>query len=257
VRRPHPQRHLQHQRLGPQPPFDLLDRAEVVGPLAVELVDQRQPGHAVAVGLPPDRLALGLHPLAGAEHHHRPVEHPQAPLHLGGEVDVAGGVDQVDRRVGPAERNSRGVDRDPPLLLLRIEVGDGRAPVHIAKPVAGLGVEEHPLGERRLAGIDVGHDADVADGLNGSVHKKVPATKSGVFGMLKSSYFRQIWWLAPFLHAFHGADPEQAEAVAEHAAGQVAEGQAAGAGGPLSLEDRQGVVERRVAAGQVIKPACQ
>ena len=101
---PMPSGHLQHQRLGPQPLFDLLDRAEEVGPLAVELVDQRQPGHAVAVGLPPDRLALGLDALAGAEHDHRPVEHPQAPLHLGREVDVAGRVDQVHRHVVPSGR---------------------------------------------------------------------------------------------------------------------------------------------------------
>ena len=53
--------------------------------------------------------------------------------------------------------------------------------------MAGLRVEEHPLGERRLAGIDVGHDADVADALSERA-------------------------LGPS-HPLHGADAEQGQAV--------------------------------------------
>ena len=55
------------------------------------------PRHAVLVGLPPDGFALGLDAFAGAEDDHAAVEHAQAPLHLGREVDVARRVDQVDR----------------------------------------------------------------------------------------------------------------------------------------------------------------
>ncbi len=75
---------------------DFLERAEEIGPFAVHLVDEREPRHVVLVGLAPDGLALGLDAFAGAEDHHAAVEHPQAPLHLGGEIDVAGRVDQVD-----------------------------------------------------------------------------------------------------------------------------------------------------------------
>ena len=47
--------------------------------------------------LPPDGLALGLDPLDGREDDDRAVEHAERPLDLGGEIDVAGRVDDVDR----------------------------------------------------------------------------------------------------------------------------------------------------------------
>ena len=75
---------------------DLLEGAEEVGPFAVHLVDEGDAGHVVLVGLPPDGLALGLDAFAGAEDHHAAVQHAEAPLDLGGEIDVAGRVDEVD-----------------------------------------------------------------------------------------------------------------------------------------------------------------
>ena len=81
-------------------------------------------GTLVLVGLPPDRFALGLDPFAGAEHDHAAVEHAQAALDLGREIDVAGRVDQVDRRTSFQGNVHAGrVDRDAALLLLGIEVG--------------------------------------------------------------------------------------------------------------------------------------
>ena len=79
-----------------EPIADLVERAEEIGPLAVHLVDERDPRHVVLVGLPPDGFALGLDAFPGAEHHHAAVEHAQAPFDLGREIDVAGRVDQVD-----------------------------------------------------------------------------------------------------------------------------------------------------------------
>ncbi len=73
-----------------------------------------------------------------------------------------GRVDQVDRAVLPGKRDGRGPDRDAPLLLLGIEVGDGGALVDFAHAVAGAAVVQHPLGDGGLAGVDVGDDADVA-----------------------------------------------------------------------------------------------
>ena len=40
---------------------------------------------------------------------------------------------------------------------------DWRAAIDLAHPVRGAGVVQHPLGDRGLAGVDVGNDADVAD----------------------------------------------------------------------------------------------
>ena len=174
--RPEAQRHLQDQRPGGQPFLDLPDRAEEIGPFPVELVDQRNPWHAVFVGLSPDCFALGLDPLPGGKNHDRPVEHPQAPLHLGGEIDMPGRVDQVHRDILPAKRHRRGIDRDPPLLLLRIEVGDRGAAIHVAEPMTRLREKQQPLGERGLARIDVGDDPDVANRFQLPAHAAASIT---------------------------------------------------------------------------------
>ena len=95
-------------RLAVQPLVDFFQRAEEVGPFAVHLVDEGDAGHVILVGLPPDGLALGLDAFAGAEDHHAAVQHAEAAFHLGGEIDVAGRVDEVDR-----SRPSRGRSRRP------------------------------------------------------------------------------------------------------------------------------------------------
>ena len=55
-----------------------------------------------------------------------------------------------------------GGDRDPALLLLLHPVHDGSALVHLADLVGAAGVIEDALGRRRLTGVDVSHDPDVA-----------------------------------------------------------------------------------------------
>jgi hypothetical protein len=90
------------------------------------------------------------------------VEHAQRALHLNGEVHVAGRVDDVDAVVAPeGGRGGRG-DRDAALLLLLHPVHDGRALVDLTHLVGAAGVEEDALGRRRLTGVDVRHDPDVA-----------------------------------------------------------------------------------------------
>src|SRR5262249_11552280 len=81
---------------------------------------------------------------------------------LGGEIDVAGRVDQVDGAVLPLEGHAGAVDGDAALLLLDVVVGVGGALVHAAELVLGAGVVQDVLGGGRLAGVDVRNDADVA-----------------------------------------------------------------------------------------------
>ena len=63
---------------------------------AVHLVDERDARNAVFGRLAPDGLRLRLHAGHAAEDGDRAVEHAQRTLHLGGEVHVAGRVDDVD-----------------------------------------------------------------------------------------------------------------------------------------------------------------
>ena len=73
----------------------------------VHLVDEADARDVVLVGLAPDRLGLGLDALLAVEHGDGAVEDAQGALHLDGEVDVAGGVDDVDLVVLPEASSSR------------------------------------------------------------------------------------------------------------------------------------------------------
>ena len=163
VLRPQAGRDLQHRRPRAEPRLHLVDHGLEVGALAVQLVDERQPRHVVPVRLPPDRLALRLDALAPAEHHHGAVQHPQAPLHLGREVDVPRRVDQVDRDILPRHLHAGGVDGDAALLLFGVVVGGGGALVDLAGPVPLARDVQHPLGDGCLPGIDMGDHANVAE----------------------------------------------------------------------------------------------
>ena len=89
-------RHLHRHRVGAEARLQLLDDLEEVGAGAVHLVDERQARHGVLVGLAPHGLGLRLHAADGAQHEHRAVEHAQRTLDFDGEVDVPGGVDDVE-----------------------------------------------------------------------------------------------------------------------------------------------------------------
>jgi hypothetical protein len=168
-------RHLHRHRIRAQARLQLLDDLVEVGAGAVHLVDERHARHRVLVGLAPHGLGLRLHAADGAQHEHRAVEHAQRTLDFDGEVDVPGGVDDVEAVLGHRlvhalpERGGRGGgDGDAALLLLLHPVHGRGAVVHFTDLVADAGVEQDALGRGGLAGVDVGHDAEVAVTLDGS-----------------------------------------------------------------------------------------
>src|SRR5580704_15448842 len=158
--------------MGGQPFNYLVESPLKIGSDPVHLVDEADAGNAVLVGLPPNGFALGLHPFHGAKNHQRPVQDAQAALNLGREIDVPRRVDDINRVLGDADgfvlplgRNGGRIDGDPALGFFGIEVGDRRAVVDVAHFVGEAGVVEDPLGCRGFAGVDMGHDADIADSL--------------------------------------------------------------------------------------------
>ena len=155
-------RNLNRNRPRTQPLHDRRRRVLKVRARLVHLVDEADPRNLVLVRLPPHRLRLRLHTLHRIEASARAIQHAQRTLHLGREVHVAGGINDVDANAVPRTgRRSRG-DRDATLLLLLHPVHGGRALVHLADTVIHARIEENALGRRRLAGVDVSHDADVA-----------------------------------------------------------------------------------------------
>ncbi len=154
-------RDLDRHGVGAEAVLDRVDAAPEVGAGAVELVDEAEARHAVAIGLAPDGLGLRLDAGHAVEDDDRAIEHPQAPLDLDREVHVPGRIDDVDAMIAPERRRCRSGDGDPPLLLLGHPVHRRRALMDLADLVDLLRVEEDPLGDGRLAGVDVRDDADV------------------------------------------------------------------------------------------------
>ena len=83
-----------------------------LAPIRSILLTKQMRGTLVLVRLPPHRLRLRLDAGHRIEYDDAAVEHAQAPLHLDGEVDVAGRIDDVDLvRLPLGRRRGRG-DRD-------------------------------------------------------------------------------------------------------------------------------------------------
>ncbi len=145
--------------------LDLLLDPLGLGCRQVDLVEHR---HDLVVGV--DRLVgvgegLRLDALGGVDQQHRALAGAQGPADLVGEVDVARRVDQVQLiglavagRVGEAHGLRLDGDAALALDLHGIEHLAG----HLARlePAAAL---DEPVGEGRLAVIDVGDDREIAD----------------------------------------------------------------------------------------------
>ena len=178
---------LDRQRLGAEPVLDGPHGEVEVRAELVHLVDEADARDVVLGGLPPDLLGLRLDPFLAVEDRDRAVEHPQVALHLDGEVDVPGGVDDVDLVVFPEAGRRGGRDRDAALLLLLHPVHRGGAVVHLTDLVVDPGVVQDPLGGGGLAGVDVRHDADVADPRQVRQHVRVPRSALSRVGARRSA----------------------------------------------------------------------
>ena len=134
-----------------------------VGTHLVHLVDEADTGDVVLVGLTPHGLGLGLDALLAVEHGDSAVEDAQRALNLNGEVNVTGGVNNVDLVTVPERGDCGGRNRDAAFLFLFHPVGRRGAIVRLADLVVDARVEQDAFRHGRLAGIDVSHDANVAD----------------------------------------------------------------------------------------------
>src|SRR5262249_263925 len=157
-----PDRKLDGDWLGAQPLDDVIEAAEEIRADLVHLVAKNNAGDFVLVALSPHRLGLRLDALVAVEHAYRTIEHAQASFHLDGEIDVARRVHLITPLLFPKSRGRGLGDGDAALLLLLHPVHGRGAFMHLAHFVALAGVVEDPLRRRRLSGIDVGHDAEVA-----------------------------------------------------------------------------------------------
>ena len=85
---------------------------------------------------------------------------------------MTGGVDDVDLVTLPERCHSGRSDRDATFLLLLHPVGGGGAVMRLANLVVDTRVEQNAFRHGGLAGVDVSHDADVADLVEVGQHFK-------------------------------------------------------------------------------------
>ena len=149
--------------------LDLLLDALRLGGGQVDLVEDR---HDLVVVV--DRLVdvgerLRLDALAGVDDQQRALAGGERAVHLVGEVDVAGRVDQVQlvvlavlRAVGEAH----GLRLDGDAALALDVHGVEHLLLHLARfqPAGHL---DQPVGERRFAVVDMGDDREIADVVEG------------------------------------------------------------------------------------------
>jgi hypothetical protein len=145
--------------------LDLLLDPVGLGRRQVDLVEHR---HDLVVGIKcgidiGQRLRFDA--LAGVNHQQRAFAGPERARHLVGEVDMARRVDQVEdinlAILGlVVQPHGLGLDGDAPLLLDVHGIENLLAHLTVGKAAAGL---DQPVGQRRLAVIDMGNNRKVAD----------------------------------------------------------------------------------------------
>ena len=123
----------------PQPPVQLGQQFFPAQAGQVGLVHEHERGHPVAPQQPPERLGVALHAVGGADHQHRVVQHLQGALGLGGEIHMAGGVQQSDVRAARRQQRLLGKNGDAARLFQRVGIQKGVLVVHAAQLADGTG----------------------------------------------------------------------------------------------------------------------
>ena len=140
-------------------PPEALQKGVMVGRADVHLVDEHDRRHLIAPQQLPERRGMPLHARRAAHDQHGAVEHLQRPLHLGGKIDVAGGIEQRQRAARQGQDGLLGKDRDAAAALLRVGI-EKRIPVVDAPEGADdARLIEHGLRQRRLARVHMREQA--------------------------------------------------------------------------------------------------
>ena len=146
----------------------------------VHLVDIGHTRNIVILSLTPNSLSLRLNTAASSQDCYSAIEYAQGTLNFYREVHVTRRINDVDAMIFPMAGRCSGRDRDTTLLLLNHPVHRCSTIMYFTDLVVDTRVEEDTLRGRRLTGIDVSHDTDVASLFKGilSCHFCSPSLNS-------------------------------------------------------------------------------
>ena len=103
---------------------------------------------------------MPLHAVVGAHNQNRVVECAQRALRLGRKIDMPRRIHEHDVGIAVVKHGLRREDCDTTLALDRVGVQMRIAIVHAAALANATRVEQHGLGQRGLAGIDMRQDSN-------------------------------------------------------------------------------------------------
>ncbi len=138
-----------------------------IGTNLVHLIDEDHTWNMVLLSLTPNSFSLRLYASIRIEKSDCAVENAERTLNFDGEVNVARRVDDVEATLlailtlPERGRCSRG-NRDTTFLLLLHPVHGGSTVMGFTNLVVLTGIEQDTLGHRRLTGVDVSHNTEIA-----------------------------------------------------------------------------------------------
>ena len=145
--------------------FHLVNHALEVGSHAIHFIYKSNARNFVLVSLSPHCFALRLHSTHGAKNSYSSVQNSERALHFHGEVDVSGGIDDIDAAIFPVTGGCGSCDGDSAFSLLLHPVHDGFALVHFTHFVSHSCVKEYALSCGGFSGVNVGNDSNVSERL--------------------------------------------------------------------------------------------
>ena len=123
----------------------------------VRFVEKQERGQAPLRREGEERRGVRVHAGGPVHHQHAQVRRRQRPRRLGGEIDVAGRVDEGEAATLPRKPRLPRKHRDAPLALDGVHVQRGIAVIHAARPAQRPGGKQQLLAQGGLARVHVGH----------------------------------------------------------------------------------------------------
>src|SRR5690606_37796982 len=95
-----------------QPLFDTFDGTFIRCTSTVHLIGKTNPRYTKFISLAPNSFTLRFDTLDGIKNNNTAIKYTQRALYFGGEIDMSGGVNNVDEVIFPFCCYSSGNDRD-------------------------------------------------------------------------------------------------------------------------------------------------